>query len=483
MVLDAKPAFTIVDLSSDTLSATYNGATLTTNIDDTAITLSATAVLTNYDHTITAPTSGTFTITPNGSSTPSVTFAINDPSGTLEQTVTLGSVINSANSDNEYTIQLTFTELPYTLNLGSATVAESVASTTYTLPACTHFLPTISSTDAAGASYNIAEAILPAVSSYYETYDSTDPTATSDITAVVGVRTLSYSSVTVTVQDCTTFAGGNGLTTTTPWEIDNDMRLDLMSRLVNGDAASHTTYGGAFYALTADLDMNNANAPWGDGDNGRSWVSADAGDKNGFVPIGKRTNSTSRSTDHQQSRSFTGTLDCDTHTISNLTISNTNNSDSDGYDGHNIGLFAAIDAGAAITDCTLANASITGRDAVGGLVGRMIDGAASGNVVSNADFISVQRTGGLIGFMDAGMVSNNLVTNVNILLYNENGGGLLGTLTGGTVSDNVVVAVTVQAKNDSGTDGYSAGGLVGIMTGGMLSRNFCCSHPERWICH
>ncbi len=251
-----------VDLSTATISATYNGADLTTNIDDTATTITFTETFTNYDEAIAAPAAGTFTITPSGSSTPSVSFDIIDPAGTLEDTVTLGYVINSINSET-YTVQLTFTELPYTLNLGSATtVAESDASTTYTLPACTHFLPTISSTNANGASYNITEAILPAISSY------TAATTTSGITAVVGVRTLSYSSVAVTVQDCTAdganFAGGTGADADNAWEIDNDLRLDLMSRLVNGDSVGDI-YRDKHYTLTADMDMNNANALWGNG--------------------------------------------------------------------------------------------------------------------------------------------------------------------------------------------------------------------------
>ncbi len=146
---------------------------------------------------------------------------------------------------------------------------------------------------------------------------------------------------------------------TTPGIIDNDMRLDLMSRLVNGDSVG-TTYRNKHYKLSADLDMNNANALWGDGVNGRPWVSTDTG-KNGFVPIGKVTNSTSGAPDQQRIRSFTGTLNCASNTISNLYISNTNSTSLEpNYDGNILGLFAVIETGAVITNCTLVNANITG---------------------------------------------------------------------------------------------------------------------------
>ncbi len=264
---------------------------------------------------------------------------------------------------------------------------------------------------------------------------------------------------------CDKFAGGNG-SSGNPWRIDSDIRLDRMSRLVNADdTVDGTNHRNKHYILTADIDMNNANAPWGDGDNGKPWVGSGT-EKNGFVPIGKVTNSTNSDAAHQQSRSFTGTLDCASNTISNLFISNTNADLSAGYDGTYLGLFAFIDTGAAITDCTLVNANITGDQYVGGLVGQMLDGTVSGNMLSNINIaVSANTAGGLVGNTTGGTISSNVVIGADIISGGGSYiGGLIGTHAGGSVSSSFIAA--------SVTGGLNIGGLAGTSTAAITNSYF-----------
>jgi len=161
---------------------------------------------------------------------------------------------------------------------------------------------------------------------------------------------------------------------------------------------------------------------------------------------------------------FTGTLDGNGHTISNLTI--------DRPDGSNEGLFFGMDG--TVENLTLRDVDVTGGEAVGGLAGvstgTITESRVTGEV--NGD----QRVGGLVGVVWAGEIRDSRSeTNVmgNLVvggLVGQNNGGIVtrssatgsvsgGTGVGGLVGDNQQVVDKSHAGGD--VTGNTSGGLVG----------------------
>ncbi len=471
--------FSAFDITSATFTASYNNGqtiTLSSNIDPSTRTISFTESFTNYDHTISAPTAGTLTITPanNNEYTPSP-FSITDPDGTEAISVNLGTVLHLLNSQN-YTLYMTFTKLPYTLKLSNTAITEGTASTiTYALPHCEHFQsPVISSTAANGASYNITETITvtPPVSPY-----TAADTATT-FSATAGGRALSYQDVNVSVVDCTHdttyvdqigFAGGSG-TAGDPWQIDNDLRLDLMSRLIN-DSAFHSTYGNDYYTLTAAIDMGITAAPWAkDSTHPNAYA-------NGFVPIGRTADDANIAVLlGSQANFFYGQLNCasggSSYAISNLYISNAAAAVKDVSDGGNyIGLFGIVVNDAVITNCTLTNANITGYNFVGGIAGFVYNSSSSTtlnhNTVTNTDISGNSGVGGIAGYSlgtnssSSITLDNNTITDVD-LTANFSVGGIVGSAFSyannhSSLSTNSVIRGTFTIA------GNHIGGIVGIL--------------------
>ena len=211
------------------------------------------------------------------------------------------------------------------------------------------------------------------------------------------------------------------------------------------------------YIQTADIDAS-ASATWDDGD---------GGDAEGFLPIGDDTTR------------FTGTYDGDKHSINGLTI---NRPDSD-----NVGFFGYVDNGddpILISDLSLEDADITGRNSVGGLAGtfgwrQIVNCSVSGNIEgtynvggligrtfyvssyinlcdSSANVYGSETAGGLVGG-NTGTIRNSYSTGE--ITADENCGGLVASNTG-TISSSYSLA-----NVDNSRFAVKVGGLVGGSNG------------------
>ena len=157
---------------------------------------------------------------------------------------------------------------------------------------------------------------------------------------------------------------------------------------------------------------------------------------------------------------FTGKFDGLGHTVSNLTISDSNNP---------AGLFGTIDTGSVIRNVgvLMGTGTITGGGyGTGALVGEVQSGTISnsystGNITDD-DFGS--KVGGLVGYFSDGTISNSFsaatVKGINQI------GGLVGYLNNGTISDSYATG------NLNNPLGYARGGLVGEASGGSIVRSY-----------
>ena len=164
------------------------------------------------------------------------------------------------------------------------------------------------------------------------------------------------------------------------------------------------------------------------------------------------------------SAGFTGVLDGNGYTISNLTI---NRPDEDV-----VGLFAIIGdfntmTGGEVKDLCLENVNIAGSCYVGGiapmLMGNITNCCVIGNIFSNGNIDGASYSGGLVGYQTYGTVSNSYAAG----RIEGNGvltGGLVGMNAFGTISNS-------YTSNDvMGSEGV--GGLVGNNYGGMISNSY-----------
>jgi hypothetical protein len=143
-----------------------------------------------------------------------------------------------------------------------------------------------------------------------------------------------------------------------------------------------------------------------------------------------------------QGTKFAGNFDGNGHTISNLTI----NSSTLDF----IGLIGYLDAAGQVKNLRMVNVNLTGRYAVGGLVGYdkgTITNCYAAGSVSGANYI-----GGLVGWNDSGVISDSSAT-----------GTASGTSDsiGGLVGRNVGTLSNCYANETVTGSTYSVGGLVG----------------------
>jgi hypothetical protein len=155
---------------------------------------------------------------------------------------------------------------------------------------------------------------------------------------------------------------------------------------------------------------------------------------------------------------FTGSLDGDGHTISNLWIFRKNS----GYNG----LFGKI-VGGSVSNLTLNGISVVGGQYTGGLVGFMDDTTVS-HVTSTAGMVRAYLNtygGGLVGHMgndstlDTVTVSGGEVHGSGNII-----GGVIGNMEGGTVTN--------SSSSASADGGLNIGGFVGEMIGGTISDSY-----------
>jgi hypothetical protein len=172
----------------------------------------------------------------------------------------------------------------------------------------------------------------------------------------------------------------------------------------------------ASYELVTDIDASNT-AQFNNGD--------------GFDPVGN------------SSSEFNGSLDGNDHTVTGLIINRSNTSD--------IGVFGVTGNGAIVTDVTLTEIAVTGKNNVGGIVGfndGTITASSAGGELSGSD-----QVGGLVGF-NLGTIQRAQAS-VDVT---ANGTG--GDDVGGLIGDNDGNLRNATASgNVSGTE--DVGGLAG----------------------
>ena len=233
----------------------------------------------------------------------------------------------------------------------------------------------------------------------------------------------------------TAFAGGSG-TAEDPWQIETVEQLAYLASTVND--GSKSGYPGAYFVLTADLDMT-----------GVDWT-----------PIGNMADMENYTT------LFLGTFDGQGHTVSNLTYENDQFIVGAGLFGISVGEIKNVNVENAVVHCTDA-----GSMAIGSLVGYSM-GSVTNCAVTNADVLGNNCTGGLIGG-DMGPVTNCSATNVTVTVIGDNdfteglvqcdvaecGGLLIGGGFGGSIV-NCTAQGTVRAE---GNEPVGMGGIGGCL--------------------
>ncbi len=161
---------------------------------------------------------------------------------------------------------------------------------------------------------------------------------------------------------------------------------------------------------------------------------------------------------------FTGVLDGNGYTISNLTI---NRPDEDGA-----GLFVGIGdpntmTGGEVKDLCLENVNIVGSCYVGGiapvLMGNITNCCVIGNIFSNGNIDGASYSGALVGYQTYGTVSNSYAAG------RIEGNGVL---TGGLVGMNAFGTISNSYTSNDVTGSEGVGGLVGNNYGGIISNSY-----------
>lgn len=158
--------------------------------------------------------------------------------------------------------------------------------------------------------------------------------------------------------------------------------------------------------------------------------------------------------------SFTGTLDGQGNTISNLTINLPSQ--------NQVGLFGSILEGGHVEDLIIVNANITGQAQVGVLTGYMFVSTVSKVSSKNSQVNGVSQVGGLIGESYNGSgISNVVVDNVTVNGGNEVG-GLVGRIWDGNVNN---ISLSSVKATVFGT-GNSVGGIGGYSKSGDVTESY-----------
>jgi hypothetical protein len=266
--------------------------------------------------------------------------------------------------------------------------------------------------------------------------------------AAAGGAALLFMAVTIAPHaahaDPSPFDGGDGTSAGTAFQISTCTQLQDME-----------DYLTSYFILTEDIDCS-ATSGWNEGA--------------GFAPVGN------------VSTPFTGHLDGNEHTVSGLYIH-----PSAGY----AGLFGDLGDGATVTDLGLEDVDVSSpEDMVGGIVG-FSDGDISGSSVTGAveNTGSFSNVGGLAGFVAGGTVTDSY-SRATVTGYDAVG-GLVGHNYGfGTITRSYAAGpVTATGENvggladnagtvtdsffDTEVTGQSGGGGTGTTTAAMkLSSTF-----------
>jgi hypothetical protein len=207
---------------------------------------------------------------------------------------------------------------------------------------------------------------------------------------------------------------------------------------------------GQNYVLTSDIDASGT----------QSW-----NNNNGFAPIGG------------QGSPFTGTVDGNGHTISNLYIDRKNTV--------GVGLFGFVKRGT-IVDLRMENVDVSGGDASGGLVGQSKNGATISGASVTGVVDGTEIVGGLVGqhkggtialsFTDVDVTSRSNVAGQAGGLAGQNWGTVTKSKSSGDVSGTVIIGGLVGANTNGGTltESYATGDVFGEIkiVGGLVGENY-----------
>ncbi|HEY7906085.1 MAG TPA: fibronectin type III domain-containing protein [Wenzhouxiangella sp.] len=204
------------------------------------------------------------------------------------------------------------------------------------------------------------------------------------------------------------------------------------------------------FVLAANLDKDSEGyATYGA-------ATADAGA--GFDPIGNLVLDGNNEVDETASSLFTGSLDGAGFTVSDLVI---NRSETSG-----VAVFAGLSATAKVTNFTLENISVTGKDFVAGL-----------SAYTQGNITNVSVTGEVSGeTVVGGLVAENLGNNTDQGVIDQANSNVVTTASAQTAGGLVAKNVTGEVKESSASGEVKAtdtvGGLIGLNDGGAVDRSF-----------
>ena len=223
--------------------------------------------------------------------------------------------------------------------------------------------------------------------------------------------------------------GGNG-TEQNPYRINSIEELETLAQQVN----SGTTYEDQFFLLNADLTYDTAT-------------------QNNHTPIGNSNN-------NDWNRPFSGTFDGDGHTISGIRISDSNSN-------YCQGLFGFCQ-NSTVKNLIFTDAKITGREMVGGIVGKNFGSSIEDCQVANNVTVSGESHVGGIAGGNCGSIENCQVTN-NVTV---SGDGYIGGIAGDNSTDDGSIK-DCQVANNVTVRGFHAsiGGIAGNCSGGSSVEN------------
>jgi hypothetical protein len=213
---------------------------------------------------------------------------------------------------------------------------------------------------------------------------------------------------------------------------------------------------GGHYILMNDLDSTTAGY--------EELASPTANQGQGWQPIGTSDNP------------FTGSFDGQGYEIRDLFI----NRPDESY----VGLFAMVNEGERIEDIGVVNATVTGYEYVGGLVG--LNAGTVSNSYSSGSMTGIEIVGGLVGG-NSGTVSNSYstgnVSGIDIVggLAGLNSGTVSNSYSTGSVTGDVKVGGLVGGNAGTVSNSYSSGSVTGeIDVGGLVGVNFGTVSNSFW---
>jgi|GEM_PF-1908778 len=226
------------------------------------------------------------------------------------------------------------------------------------------------------------------------------------------------------------YAGGTG-TSGNPYQIATGAQLAYLATMVN----SGINYQGKYFALAADIDLNNVE----------------------WTPIGVTTSKDNFS----QERAFSGVFDGRNHTIYKLKCNNPNNTNCSGLFGI---LMCDMDySNGMIKNLNLSQISVTGYGKNTGSICGILAYGKLQNCSSDGSVIGVDRCGGVVGIADNASIIE--CESFGVVSGNDDSavGGIVGVI------QCVDVNNCVNYAKVSGN--YLVGGIAGIIYESCITKN------------